>query len=142
MKIVCLANSYKHGGRCLAGIDLTSRQWIRPISDLEDGRIPLDNQYINIEQIKILNIIDIEIIPGLGSGYEIENHRYGNRPWEVVDQATVFDLLQHREHDLLYPGYGKSIPDKYLQTISLKDQSRRRTLQLIEVKSLQQFSLG
>lgn len=33
-EIVILANSRKHGGRCIAGIDMETNEWIRPINDV------------------------------------------------------------------------------------------------------------
>ncbi|MFO7906187.1 MAG: hypothetical protein R6U98_26250, partial [Pirellulaceae bacterium] len=38
-EFICLANSRKHGGRCIAGIERRSGKWIRPVSDLDDGRV-------------------------------------------------------------------------------------------------------
>lgn len=131
MKIICLANSYKHQGRCIAGIDMASGQWVRPISNLDDGRIPIENQYIKAEHISILDIIDIPIDVNRKSGYEIENYCYTNRPWQTIGQAKVVDLLNHREQELIYSYYGRAIPYNYLNA-----QSPLRTLQLIEVKSL------
>lgn len=52
--ILCLANSYKHGGRCIAGIEVTINngtytivrdangvpKWLRPISHSAAGEVP------------------------------------------------------------------------------------------------------
>lgn len=58
---ICLANSYKRGGRCVAGVEVTidreeqwkvvknedgSPKWIRPIdSNTEYGEVPEDETY-------------------------------------------------------------------------------------------------
>jgi len=39
LRIVCLANSRKLGGRCIAGLRLDAGGWIRPVSSLADGTI-------------------------------------------------------------------------------------------------------
>ena len=67
---ICLANSYKRGGRCLAGIEITyspegkweiarngngSPHWIRPIADTQFGEIP--NYCANC--IKLLSVIKL-----------------------------------------------------------------------------------
>lgn len=39
IRLLCLASSYKHGGRCIAGIDLEDEDWVRPVSKTEDGTI-------------------------------------------------------------------------------------------------------
>ena len=37
MRLLVLANSKKFNGRCIAGIDLDSGKWIRPVSNTEHG---------------------------------------------------------------------------------------------------------
>ena len=37
--VICLANSRKHGAFCFAGIDSESGKWVRPVSQLDDGRV-------------------------------------------------------------------------------------------------------
>lgn len=36
---LCLANSRKHGGRCVAGIRLDTKEWVRPVSERADGTL-------------------------------------------------------------------------------------------------------
>jgi len=40
MKLLVLANSYKLGNRCVAGIDLDTGKWVRPVSQSPGGAIP------------------------------------------------------------------------------------------------------
>jgi len=42
-KIICLANSRKYGGRCIAGKEIRSRNWIRPIRDGGNGELRVSN---------------------------------------------------------------------------------------------------
>jgi hypothetical protein len=37
--LICLANSYKLGARCLAGLRVDGGGWVRPVSDKEDGQL-------------------------------------------------------------------------------------------------------
>lgn len=132
MRVVCLANSYKHQGRCIAGIDQLSGEWIRPISNLDDGRIPVDSSLIKVEEISILDIVDIPFnSSAIRTGHEIENCSYTDSPWQIIGKANSSDLLRHCEHELLYSDYGRVIPFDYFRQLSPV-----RTLQLIEVKSL------
>jgi len=129
MEIICLANSYKQQGRCIAGISPESGQWFRPISHLEGGRIPLGNPAIPIDQISILDRVIIPVdTQKKKQGYEAENIRYQNQVWRVTGKASIVQLLQYRESSLLYPDYGKAIPFQLL-----KSRAPVRTLQLIEV---------
>jgi hypothetical protein len=131
MPIICLANSYKNQGRCIAGIDQLSGEWVRPVSNLDDGRILIDSRLINAERISMLDIVDVPLQLGKGAGHEIENRGYSDLPWQVIGKANPVNLLRYCEHSLLYPDFGKSIPYDFL-----KLQAPVRTLQLIEVKFL------
>ncbi len=39
VEIICLANSRKYGGHCVAGYDLAGRRWLRPVSDTDTGTL-------------------------------------------------------------------------------------------------------
>jgi hypothetical protein len=67
VRFVCLANSYKEGGRCIAGIVIDNndkpvfekgrRKWVRPICHTPHGEVPAQL----VPHIKILDIIEIEV---------------------------------------------------------------------------------
>jgi hypothetical protein len=46
MRIICLANSYKHNDRCIAGVDDTGR-WVRPVSFSRKRAIDKETRIIN-----------------------------------------------------------------------------------------------
>lgn len=66
-RFVCLSNSFKEGGRCIAGIELDKdnkpvfinghRKWIRPICRTEHGEVPSHL----VEHLKILDVVEIDI---------------------------------------------------------------------------------
>jgi len=66
-RFVCLANSFKEGGRCLAGIELDKNnnpiiangrlKWVRPICNTPHGEVPTDL----VAHIEVLDIIEIEV---------------------------------------------------------------------------------
>lgn len=73
MRIVCLANSYKLGGRCLGGIKLDTNnkpvyinghaEWIRPVCSYT-GHEEIPNEYTeNIELLDIIEFKDLRRIP-------------------------------------------------------------------------------
>ncbi|EDZ93159.1 hypothetical protein AmaxDRAFT_4043, partial [Limnospira maxima CS-328] len=41
-KLICLANSRKNNDRCIAGIEISTGKWVRPVTRLDDGRIPVN----------------------------------------------------------------------------------------------------
>jgi hypothetical protein len=54
--ILCLANSEKHGQRCLAGVRLDTGGWIRPVSTREGGAL-FEDQYTT-ESGKVVQPLD------------------------------------------------------------------------------------
>lgn len=55
-QIICLANSWKFEERCIAGINPTTGQWIRPVFSLypEDDRVPVDVRLIQGKELASL----------------------------------------------------------------------------------------
>lgn len=73
--IVCLAKSVKHGGYCIAGKEIESGRWVRPISDREDEEIrPEDCACEGNEQPRILDIISLPLLEPRPASYQQENH--------------------------------------------------------------------
>ena len=79
IRIVCLANSIKIGGRCLAGIQLDAAnkpifsrgkpKWIRPISKLGHGEVPT----ACAEPFELLDVIEFEAGMADPEGHQSEN---------------------------------------------------------------------
>src|ERR1700724_493001 len=63
--IVCLANSRKHSGRCVAGKEFLGRRaggWIRPVSRLQSQELSEeDMRYENGEYPKLLYVVQIPV---------------------------------------------------------------------------------
>lgn len=138
MILICLANSYKNHGRCVAGIDPQSGQWVRPFSPSLDGAIPVDNPLIDVDKIQLLDLVEIPLNSQETRGYERENQGYYPARWQVVGKAKMTELLKYRERQLLYPQFSC-----FISFDDLKAQKRLngklRTLQLIEVKSFRAY---
>ena len=79
VRFVCLANSYKEGGRCVAGIMLDRFNnpiiendlptWIRPVSNTGHGEIHKEL----VSHIHLLDILETEISEFVDAGYQSEN---------------------------------------------------------------------
>jgi hypothetical protein len=95
-QLICLANSWKRKGRCIAGIEPTTAQWIRPVSKLDDGQIPVDAQLINGRDIELLDVVDIPLAEvGPDFGFENENRWILPGPWRRVGRVQPTDLLPY-----------------------------------------------
>jgi hypothetical protein len=78
-RFVCLANSYKEGGRCLAGIELDADhdpvivngrpKWIRPVCATAHGQVP--NQMA--EPFQMLDIVELQVTKPQPENYQSEN---------------------------------------------------------------------
>lgn len=63
IEFICLADSYKNGGHCIAGKRTDSLQWIRPVSqNVEEGLSDMQICYEDGSCPNLLDIIEIEAI--------------------------------------------------------------------------------
>ena len=76
--IICLANSKKTGGRCVAGkavVDDGFGPWIRPISSRPTQELaPQERKYANGQDPDLLDIIEIKFVEPRPQTYQSENH--------------------------------------------------------------------
>ena len=76
-RIVCLANSRKLSGRCIAGAELAGSEppgWLRPVSVREHQAVSeYERQYEDGSDPKLLDIIDIPLLGAQPKDYQREN---------------------------------------------------------------------
>ena len=76
-RIVCLANSRKHSGRCIAGKEVISGaygRWIRPVSVRQSAEISEEERrYQNGSSPQVMEVIDIPMIAAAHQLYQVEN---------------------------------------------------------------------
>lgn len=98
-KIVCLANSQKNNGRCVAGLEITdseNKPWVRPVSSRVTQEISdKERCYKDGADPKLLDIISIGMIEPAPQGHQQENHLIDDRcRWEKKGVLTWNDLLK------------------------------------------------
>lgn len=93
-RIVCLANSRKLSGRCIAGKEVDDGAWVRPISAREHEEVSEEERnYENGRDPKVLDVIEIDFLEHRGTGYQQENWLLDPAVyWERVGQVTWPDL--------------------------------------------------
>jgi len=91
IRFVCLANSFKEGGRCLAGIELDNNnnpklengrpKWVRPICNTIHGEV----HTFLVAHVHLLDIIEVDV-----TGYPLEkSHQSEN----VLFRETSINIL-------------------------------------------------
>ncbi|MGQ0778365.1 MAG: dual OB domain-containing protein [Pseudonocardiales bacterium] len=97
-RLICLANSRKHGGRCIAGRELLARnpgEWIRPVSDRENEAVSKqERQYEDGSDPRVLDIIDVPLIGPRSKPHQPEN-------W-LLDRGARWSKAREFEHDNLH----------------------------------------
>jgi len=146
-RIICLANSWKRGERCIAGINELQGKWVRPISDLPDGQIPKEMRQINRLEPALLDVLDIPLAKtGPDFGFESENLSILPGKWRQVGKVPPAYLLKYcnsqayiLHNDLRY------VTVEYMQSLPKAD---RLSLQLVKAvrftvkKLIQRFEGG
>jgi len=86
--VICLANSYKLGGRCVAGKDTKEMNWVRPVSDSPTGELSL--QQINIagaQEPRLFDIIRTPLLNPKPNYFQPENVLIDSAtPWQKVGE--------------------------------------------------------
>jgi len=78
-KLLCLANSRKMSGRCVAGKEVSGSSfgaWIRPVSARQHQEISVsDRRYKDGHTVSLLDIVSIPLLAAQPGTYQSENHR-------------------------------------------------------------------
>ncbi len=116
--IICLANSYKEGGRCVAGIEChqgiavwnenDKPKWIRPISLMSPhGEIEALQTY----KLKLLDIVEFDMVKPIPQGYQVENVVFMPSTFKLLDKFDPRGLegLCDQYQPLLFGNNGKAV---------------------------------
>ena len=61
-RILCLANSYKHDHRCVAGIDLATKRWVRLVGRKIVGCLTVEETcYQDGSEAALLDVFEAEL---------------------------------------------------------------------------------
>jgi len=134
--MVCLANSRKLHGRCIAGLEVTADNapgpWIRPVSNREHQEVSeYERQYPDGSDPALLDIVDVPLLQHCPHEYQRENwllnpeyywERAGTLQWQHLRSfsETTGSLWRNGFHS--YSGSNDRIPlpDAAAETSSLK----------------------
>jgi hypothetical protein len=106
MRVLCLANSKKLGGRCIAGLDIDTGAWIRPVHRREGGEFYFaELHYEDGTPLEVLDVFEFEPGGNVSTLYHPEDV-LARSEWTFERVATGEDLrlvdsLVERGPDLL-----------------------------------------
>lgn len=118
--IICMGNSYKNGGRCLAGIEVRktatgynvvrnydgSPKWIRPVMANDNQGLP----ETMVGTFDIFDILDVRVLDTVPSGAHSENVRFAS-----IDRIGHYNgslsVLCDDSHSLIFGNRGKAVPE-------------------------------
>ena len=96
-RLVCLANSRKLHGRCVAGREwdgAAAGRWIRPVSARDGGEVSeYERQYRDGSDPQVLDVIDIPVLESRPKDYQTENWLLDPKCyWEKAGRLSPSDL--------------------------------------------------
>lgn len=121
---ICLANSYKHGGRCIAGIEVVPQadgslvivrhddgrpRWIRPISMSANGEIP-NHLAESFKIFSLVKLYDVEPCPDKAHSEDVHCSRMEISPFELLPTKAFLNQLLDTQHQAVFYYRGKAIP--------------------------------
>ena len=121
---ICLANSYKHGGRCVAGIEVVPQsdgsldivrhdngrpRWIRPVSMSANGEIP-NHLAESFKVFSLVKLTDVEPCPDKAHSEDVHCSRMEICPFELSPTKAFLDQLIDTRHQAVFYYRGKAIP--------------------------------
>jgi Dual OB-containing domain len=96
--VVCLANSRKHGGRCMAGLRLDGGGWIRPVVPGGDGALWFSHYTLaDGSEARPLDVIALDVAEARPEPHQPENWTIGETPWRLVSRPasqSIFPLVR------------------------------------------------
>jgi hypothetical protein len=92
-RILCLANSYKHDHRCMAGISTITQQWVRLVGHTIPGCLTLkEASYPDGKEVRLLDIFEAEIDESCASNSYPEDIYLNPKPLRRIER---FDQPKH-----------------------------------------------
>lgn len=140
--IIVFANSVKFGEHCVAGKDVKTKEWIRPVSagevkqnGLKDYQCTCKDQY---SPVKLLQVVKIELTDQVSSICQPENYLFSNTKWILrghVEREKIISSFLDKPNKLWIDG------ESYMDRVSYDLIKKRKiiisqSLYLIRVEEI------
>lgn len=133
VRFICLANSKKIGGRCVAGLRLDCDEWIRPVSPESEGKLRRrDCALDDGNEAALLDVIEVNVSEHRPKPYQPENWVLGKDQWKLIARVNPNDAYMLLKRVLVagpevFGNTGDRVPLSGLQ-----DQPIPQSLTLVE----------
>jgi len=135
-RIIFLANSKKYNGKCVAGKELSTGEWVRPISRRISGEISQHEECLNEECMQyktfcncfkspqMLDVLDVKVLKKTSYNHQTENYIISRIRWEKVGEVDFYDLEDYLDNDKgdlwylgssTYNGLNDRVPLEYIE---------------------------
>ena len=87
-RILILANSKRPDGQCVAGIDLESGEWVRPVPARGDG-IPTNRCFVGGKFVGVRDVVEMDLTrPREIAEFQRENRVIKSWNWTIVGRKS------------------------------------------------------
>jgi hypothetical protein len=141
--IICLANSRKITGRCVAGKEIAGDKiggWIRPVSSRPAGELSEEEcRYENGQDPRLFDVITIPMVEPRPHGFQSENHLIDDGYYWAKEREAGWDDLKAALDKVSGPLWDNS-SSSYNGLLDRVEESTANelgsSLRLVEVKDL------
>jgi len=136
-RIVCLANSYKHDHRCVAGISLVTKKWVRLVGRKIPGCLTLrETCYPDGREAALLDVFEADLGEKCGSNCHPEDVYVTEKPWQPIRR---FDERRDAQFLASYVNKGPAILQGYGDRVygrKIEGTPVEKSLELIHPENL------
>src|SRR5687768_8614729 len=94
VEMICLANSKKHGGRCVAGLRLDGQGWVRPVGVGKDGTLyPRQYRLTDGTSARVLDRLRVQLYAPHPKPHHPEDWYVSGAPWELLARPAPRDVI-------------------------------------------------
>lgn len=138
-EIIIFANSVKKHQYCVAGKDIHTKEWIRPVSEAEEKEITTDQCTCDNSQepVKLLQVININLSKHDPLENQPENYLISDKKWSLSSSINREDAESYLDKPLDLWLDGKSQNDRVEYNLIKSNEIQiTQSLYLIEVKEI------
>lgn len=94
VQFICLANSRKLQGRCVAGLRMDGTGWFRPVSNLPDGTLDYGSCVLDDgNEATLLDVVEVDIARPRPEPHQPENCELAPGTWHIVRRIAPAQAL-------------------------------------------------